>query len=194
MNTEIYYKVIGTLYRSKEEEFDLIEIDETFEDVNPIVARENAFECYQNYIDVLLQSKGEEYVSHEKTVAVLRDFVKSGRTHKLFPDLVDMDGMSLSIYMVKKTPEIFQNAFGETDYKDTWQIHYIDNQHEDYSGYVLKSLLYEFSFYEKNKYDCQNYLVACDTSKYFKNKGIQRILKTPLFMGFPDELFDTFFF
>jgi len=193
MNTKIYYKVVGAFYRFKGNESDLIEIDETFEDENPIVARENSFECYQNYIDVLLQSKGEEYVYHEKAVSELKDFFISGRKHQLLPDLVDMDGTNLSIYMVKKTPDSFQ-AFEETYYQDKWQIHCIDCQYEDWSAYILKSLMYEYSFYIKNGYDCQNYLVACDTSKYFKNKGIQRILKTPMFIGLPAELLDTFFF
>jgi hypothetical protein len=149
MNTKIYYKVVGALYRFKGNESDLIEIDETFEEENPIVARENAFECYQNYIDVLLQSKGEEYISHKRTVTILRDFVKSGRTHKLSPDLVDMDNMSLNVYLVKKIPKVIHHDNDETDNIDTWGIHYLDNQHEDHSGYILKSLLYEFSLYEK---------------------------------------------
>lgn len=185
MNTEIYYKVVGALYRFKGNESDLIEIDETFEDENPIVTRENAFECYQNYIDVLLQSKGEEYVYHEKAVAELKDFFVSGRKHKLLPDLVDMDGTNLSIYMVKKTPDSFQ-AFGETYYQDKWQIHSMDSEFEDWSASILKSLMYEYSIYEKNGYDCKNYVVTCDTLDYFTKRSIQRILETPRFI---DEYF-----
>lgn len=45
------------------------------------------------------------------------DFFVSGQKHKFLPDLVDMDGTYLSIYMVKKTPEAFQNTFGETEYQ-----------------------------------------------------------------------------
>ncbi len=182
MNTKIYYKVVGALYRFKGNESDLIEIDETFEDENPIVARENAFECYQNYIDVLLQSKGEEYVYHEKAVSELNDFFISGRKHQLLPDLVDMDDTSLSIYMVKKTPDSFQ-AFGETYYQDKWQIHSIDSQYEDWSAYILKSLIYEYSFYIKNGYDCKNYMVKVDTFDFFKKRSEQVILKTPKFFS-----------
>lgn len=183
MNNEIYYKVEGALYRSKGQETNRIEVDETFEDKNPIVARQKAFSHYKSYIDVLLQSKGAAYVSHKETVAELQDFVKSGRKHKLLPDLVDMDGISLSIYMVKKIPLAFQNVFGETDYQDRWRIHYIDNKHEDWSAYVLKSLMFEYSIYVKNDYDFENQAVACDTLSYFKKRSIQPILKTPLFMG-----------
>jgi hypothetical protein len=183
MNDKIYYKVKGTLYRSKGKETNLIEIDETFEDENPIIAREKAFGLYQSYIDVLLQSKKKDYVSHKEMVVELKDFVTSGLKHRLLPDMVDMDATSLSIYMVKKVPEPFKNVFGETDYQDTWRIHYIDNQFEDWSGYVLKSLMYEYSIYIKNGYDCKGYKVQCDTLNYFKKRSVQPILKTPLFMG-----------
>lgn len=182
MSNEIYYKVEGTLYRTKGKESNLIEIDETFEDINPIVAREKAFSHYQSYIDVLLQSYRKEYVSHEKTVGELMDFFESGRKHKLLPDLVDMNGISLSIYMVKKTPEVFQSALGETDYQNKWRIHCMDNQFEDWSAYILKSLMHEYSIYAENGYDCKNYVVTCDTLDYFKKRSIQRILETPRFM------------
>jgi hypothetical protein len=184
MNNEIYYKVEGTLYRTKGKEKNLIKIDETFEDTSPIIAREKAFSHYQSYIDVLLQRKGTEYVSHKKTVVELTDFFASGRKHKLLPDLVDMDSTSLSIYMVKKTPEVFQNALGETDYQNRWRIHYIDNQSEDWSAYVLKSLMYEYLTYEKNGFDCKNYVVTYDTLDYFKKRSIQRILETPRFINY----------
>lgn len=182
MDNEIYYKVEGTLYRTKGEETNLIEIDETFEDINPIFAREKAFNHYQSYIDVLLQSYGKEYVSHKKTVRDLRDFFASGRKHKLLPDLVDMDGTSLSIYMMKKTPEVLKNSFEETDYQNKWRIHYIDNESEDLSAYILKSLMYEYSIYLKNEYDCKNYVIKCDTLSYFKKRSIQPIMKTPQFI------------
>lgn len=182
MSAKIYYKVEGTLYRTKVEETNLVRIDETFEDVNPIIAREKAFSYYQSYIDVLLQSKGEEYVSHEKAVAELKDFFVSGRKHQLLPDLVDMDDTSLSIYMVKKTPDSFQ-AFKETYYQDKWQIHSIDSQYEDWSAYILKSLIYEYSFYIKNGYDCKNYVLEVDTLDFFKKRSEQFVLKTPKFFS-----------
>jgi hypothetical protein len=183
MTNEIYYKVEGALYRTEGQDANPIAIDKTFEDENPIVAREKAFNHYQSYFDVLLQSKGAAYVSHIKAEADLQDFVKSGKKHKFFPEMVDMDGMSVNIYMVKKSPLAFQNAFGETDYQDTWRIHYIDNKHEDWSAYVLKSLMFEYSIYVKNGSACKNHLVVCDTIGYFKKRSIQPILKTPLFMG-----------
>jgi hypothetical protein len=171
MNPEIYYRVTGTLYRSKGDETNPIEIDKTFEDENPIVAREKAFSYYQSYIDVLLQSNGKEYVSHEKTVLELLDFFKSGRKHKLLPDLVDMDGTSLCIYLIKKIPEAFENALGDTYYQNKWQIHNIDSQSEDFSAYIFKSLMYEYSIYAKQKYNCKTYKASCDTSNYFTNSN-----------------------
>ena len=182
MDNEIYYKVEGTLYRTKGKETNLVKVDETFEDVSPIVAREKAFSYYQSYIDVLLDSVGKKYVSHEKTVEELADFFASGRKHKLLPDLVNMDGISLSIYMVKKTPVAFQNALGETDYQNKWRIHYIDNQSEDWSAYIFKSLMYEYSVFKKNGYDCKNNVAMLYTRDYFIKRSIERILETPRFL------------
>lgn len=184
MDNEIHYKIEGTLYRTKGKETNLIKVDEIFEDTNPIIAREKAFSYYQSCIDVLLQGKGKEYLSHKKIIAELTDFFTSGRKHKFLPDLVDMDATSLSIYMVKKTPEIFQNVLGETDHQNKWRIHYIDNQYEDWSAYVLKSLIYEYSTYIKNGYDCKNYVTPCDTLNYFKKRSLQFILQTPLFTDY----------
>nr|WP_315198238.1 hypothetical protein [uncultured Flavobacterium sp.] len=181
MSDEIFYKVEGTLYRNNGEETNLVDIDETFEDNNPIVAREKAFSYCQSYVDVLLQSKGEEYVCYEKAVTVLTDFFRSGRKHQLLPDLVDMDDTSLSVFMVKRVPETFQ-VLGKTHYQNRWQIHSMDSEFEDWSASILKSLMYEYSIYEKNGYDCKNYVVTCDTLDYFTKRTIQRILETPRFI------------
>jgi hypothetical protein len=66
-------------------EVNLIEIDKTFKDVNPILARENTFYHYHSYLDVLLKGKGKKCVSHNKAVTNLQDFLKSGQKHKIPP-------------------------------------------------------------------------------------------------------------
>ncbi|WP_426094757.1 hypothetical protein [Flavobacterium sp. DSR2-3-3] len=86
--------------------------------------------------------------------------------------------------MVKKIPLAFQNVFGEPDYQDRWRIHYIDNKQEDWSAYVLKSLIYKYSIYVANGYNYKNYVIEYDTQNFFKKRNIQPILKTPLFMDF----------
>lgn len=51
--SNFYYQVKRSLYRSKGNQEDLIEINEIFKNQEPILARERAFDVYQNYIDVL---------------------------------------------------------------------------------------------------------------------------------------------
>lgn len=77
MKSKIFYHLKGTMFRSKKNETNLIEINEIFEDENPIIAREKAFNAYQNYIDVFLQAKEKEYISYEQTVIELKDFTSS---------------------------------------------------------------------------------------------------------------------
>ena len=65
------------MFRSRGNDTNLIEVNEIFKDDNPIIAREKAFKCFQNYIDVFLDSKGLQYISHEETERVLHDFFNS---------------------------------------------------------------------------------------------------------------------
>ncbi|AWG22915.1 hypothetical protein FFWV33_15965 [Flavobacterium faecale] len=190
MKDEIYYVVEGTLYRNKGDVDDLIEINETFTNDDPIIAREAAFSHYQSYIEVLLESKGKTYISHKETEKELADFVKSGIKHKLLPDMVDMDAISLSIFMKRKVPLSYTTTFGETGYQDTWQIHYLDNKFEDWRDYTLKGLRYEYSLYEKNGYDCRNHILRCSNKNNTSGKVLKSTLKTPLFMEEDDLFFD----
>lgn len=75
----IYYLVKAKFIRNKKEnnEFDFVEFEEKFEDENPIIARNKAFDYYQNYIDVLLESKGSMYHTHEQAEKELKSFIKT---------------------------------------------------------------------------------------------------------------------
>lgn len=77
MKAKFFYQVKGTMFRDQNDQTNLIEVDEIFKDDNPIIAREKAFRCYQNYIDVFLESRGEVYTTHEEAVIALQDFVNS---------------------------------------------------------------------------------------------------------------------
>ncbi|MGN6297575.1 MAG: hypothetical protein ACTHM7_12390 [Ginsengibacter sp.] len=61
MKAAFHYLVKAKLIRKKgDNELDFEEISKTFEDENPIIAREEAFDYFQNLIDILLQHKGKE--------------------------------------------------------------------------------------------------------------------------------------
>lgn len=63
------------MFRTVANELNPVEVNEIFKNENPIIAREQAFNFYQDYIDVLLESKGKSYISHEETEKELQDFL-----------------------------------------------------------------------------------------------------------------------
>lgn len=75
-----------------------------------MLLEKKSFNQYQSYINAVFRSMGKEYVYHENAVAELIDFFKSGRKHKLIPDLVDIDAISMSYYMMKKTAVVFHGS------------------------------------------------------------------------------------
>ncbi len=80
MEPKIYYTFQARLIRRKKDngEFEFIEVSEKFIDPEPIKARDAAFRYYQNYIDVLLQSKGAEYKSDNQARQLLKSFWDPG--------------------------------------------------------------------------------------------------------------------
>ena len=124
MKSKIFYQLKGTMFRSKNNETNFIEINEIFVDESPIVAREKAFNTYQNYIDVFLQAKEKEYISHEQTVIELKDFTSSYKREFLkfgneIIDEIDLDfDKGLNIYMVYQNSPIFKTVEGEVIYEN----------------------------------------------------------------------------
>ena len=180
--SKFFYHVKGTLFRSKNNHDNLIEVNEIFRNESPIIARQNAFNYYQNYIDVFLQSKGEKYISHEETIRRLFDFVKSDQkqyakigTHII--DTIDADfDKGLSIYLVMENTKVFTTLEGETCYENKHLIHCLNNDLHDYvstSPYIIKGLTYEYKLYKKQGYDMAN---QQQTIEYVTPKS--RTLKT----------------
>jgi len=177
------YHLKGTLYRNQDNLKDIIEIDEFFEDVNPIVAREKAFSRYQSLIDVFLLSKNIEYQSHEQTEEKLTDFVSSYKKEYALGNLdleIDVDfDKGLYIYFVTDPRDTFTTKEEVIIYNKKHLIHYIDNQLDSYYGDILTALRNEYIFYKNNNFDIKNY--RCDiTSSIFESMPFITILKTPI--------------
>ena len=187
MSNLIFYQLKGTMFRSKGNETDLIEVNEIFEDENPIIAREKAFNVYQNYIDVFLQGKEKEYISYEQTVIELQDFTNSYRRefvkigNKIIDEIdVDFD-KGLSIYMVYENSPIYQTVEGEKIYENKLLIHFIENKLSDLVWNVLDNLFEEFKVYELNKYNFKNYKIEIETADPFSNESnVKDYLETPI--------------
>ena len=186
MKAKFFYLVSGSMFRYKNDETRLINVDEVFIDENPIVARENAFSYFQSYIDVFLESRGEVFTTHEMAVDMLQDFVNSYTLeyHKtgdvLFKEInVDFD-KGLSICLVLSDAKTITHVDGTKIYLDTHPVHYIDNEFIDQKINVFNSLLFEYSLYSKYNYDCKNYKRVFNISKLAKVVKLVSILDTPI--------------
>jgi hypothetical protein len=187
MKPKIFYLLKGTMFRSKGNETDLVEINEIFKDENPIVARENAFKTYQNYIDVFLQANNKQYISYEQTVIELQDFTNSYKREywKIGNEIIseiDLDfDKGLNLYMVYENSPIYQTVEGEKIYENKLLIHFIENKLSDLVWNVLDNLFEEFKIYELNKYDFRNYKIEIETADPFSNESnVKDYLETPI--------------
>ena len=187
MKPKIFYQLKGTMFRSKGNETDLVEINEIFKDKNPITARENAFKTYQNYVDVFLQANNKEYLSYEQTVIELQDFTNSYKREFVkigneIIDEIDVDfDKGLSIYLIYENSPIYQTVEGEKIYENKLLIHFIENKLSDLVWNVLDNLFEEFKVYELNKYNFKNYKIEIETADPFSNESnVKDYLKTPI--------------
>jgi hypothetical protein len=187
MKPKIFYHLKGTMFRSKGNETDLVEINEIFKNENPIIARENAFKTYQNYIDVFLQANNKQYISYEQTVIELQDFTNSYKREywKIGNEIIseiDLDfDKGLNLYMVYENSPIYQTVEGEKIYENKLLIHFIENKLSDFVWNVLDNLFEEFKVYKMNKYDFKNYKIEIETADPFSNEtNVKDYLETPI--------------
>jgi hypothetical protein len=183
MEASFHYTVKAKLIRFiKDGEINFIEINEKFENANPIVAREQAFVFYQNHIDVLLQGINKTYVSDKQAREDLLPYVDSGMITKgegIFSDFETPNsyGNGIGIYLVIDNPiedEIFEDKIG-----DEYLIHGID-----YALSAAQSLMdglnHEYWYYDHFGYDFKNYK---ETINFYEADGDitepNDILKTP---------------
>ena len=185
-NPKFFYQISGTLFRTKGNESNPVEVLKVFKNENPIIAREMAFNYYQNFIDVLLESKGKEYVSHEEMEIELQDFVNSyeRKYFKLGGQIIaelDVDfDKGLNIYLVMADSEIYTSFQGEPIYEDKQLIHRIDNQFVDIKMELFHALRFEYSLYEKFEYEYKNFKRDYDVSGLFEDPIFNSILDTPI--------------
>lgn len=111
MKTAFHYLVKAKLIRYiNADDINFIEVEEKFENENPILARDDAFNFYQNYIDVLLQSKGLKYQSDKQARKELQSFIDSGTSTKVkFPEkgweINESAGNGIAIFLVIDTSQ-----------------------------------------------------------------------------------------
>lgn len=171
MTVAFHYIVKSKLVRRIETngEIEFLEFEEKFENENPIVARNQAFNHYQNYIDILLESKGEKYVSDKQAREELKSFTNpslSLNINQHFVDFSDYLSYGIGVFMVINTP-INPDTFIPSIRKEI-AIHTIGGQYfgnynpnnlmtdleEEYEYYVYFN--YETKKLEKNVLFCNS--------------------------------------
>ena len=186
MENPFFYLVRGTLYRNNSDNPDLIEVDKAFKDDNPILARERAFEFYQNYIDVFLENLGKPYTNHEETLFCLRSFIKNQKEsyQKIGNEMmwqIDEDfDKGLFVYLVFDEDEKFETLEGETIYNNKIQIHRLDYSPDELYDDLYSNLKTEFELYEKQNFDIKNYKIDYDIDKSKFITELKPTLRTPI--------------
>jgi hypothetical protein len=186
-----FYLLKGTLYRSTENPNDLIEINEIFQDDNPIEARERALVVYQNYVDVLLQAINIDYENHNEARKVLSNFLnqkvqptqKSYIINNLTIDETDVSTIEydfdkgISLYLVMADSKTFTTFEGELIYDNKMLIHDLNSELTGAREHISSSLIKEFELYKKYGYDCKDYATSV------KMIDDRMILRTPMVFG-----------
>jgi hypothetical protein len=151
METPIFYQVKGTLLRSRGNETNPVEICQVFIDEKPIIARRKAFDFFQNYFDVFLQSIGKSSTDFEETQQLLVDFYKSHKEQNFFgiPDLkIDNDAFyGIRINCILSDSKQHTTKEGEVIYEDSDIIHFFGSDYEEMRKLLLPNLMTEYELY-----------------------------------------------
>lgn len=184
--SEFYYQVKGNLFRSKNNLEDLIEINEVFKNDSPILARERAFEVYQNYVDVLLESKDLTYDSHRETVSAIKDFFSTQTDttplylSEIFGPIENNLDKGISIYLIMSDSKTFNTLEGELIYEDKILLHDLNSEIKGLKEVMHTGLLQEYQLYKKYDYNCKDYLASFPTAEKSAKNKYEYILRTPI--------------
>lgn len=181
MPPAIHYIVKAKLIRNiKNNKTDFLEFEGEFVNQDPIIAREQAFNHYQNYIDVLLESKNKEYVSDKDARAHLNSFINTDQGSKIILgdseiDLYDSYENGLGIYL--KIDHPIENKSIADKIGDEYLIHGIENFCQEDFIVLMDNLLHEFWYYQYFGYSMKDYkeIIHCTVG----DSKIHSILQTP---------------
>ena len=176
MEPDIYYTFQARLIRRRKDngEFEFIDVSEKFIDPEPIKAREAALRYYQNYIDVLLQSKGAIYQSDKQARQLIKSFWDPGTTSTEIVrgkaiSIPDSSGNGIGVFCCHDNPfEEFEDS------GRSLMIHGIGSLYDGDStpeGLML-ALEIEYNRYKRYNYNTDNQeirIVFCDSNEW--NEG-----------------------
>ena len=184
MKSAIHYIVKAKLIRFiKDGEINFLEFNEKFESSNPILAREEAFRFYQNYIDVLLEGKNKKYYNDRDARDYLSSFIDPGTSTKIkigdeLVEFNDAYGNGIGVYLVVDRPmqdNIFDDKVG-----DEFLIHGIGHSIWNDPQSLMDSLNHEYDYYQHFGYKTKDYKREVNFYEYdIEEAEINEILDTP---------------
>ena len=189
METAFHYSVKINLFNyHNKDKVEYIEYSEDFNDNNPIKARKAAFNCYQNWLDILLEGIDKKYSSDKQAREDLKAYLIPNHDMNLTigPNGIDFSNIlsiGIGVYFVIDIPRepISENDEFNQHPGDEHLIHGIGIaiQFNDPSNFAL--FLYdEFLYYSDNGYDLENYAKEAKCYDWFIEEILDfKYLETP---------------
>ncbi|HUC79457.1 MAG TPA: hypothetical protein VMR70_01020 [Flavisolibacter sp.] len=177
MQPTIHYEVKGKFILDFDQK-DFQTLQKEFRHASPILARQEAFNFYQNYIEVLLNYQGKEYTSHEELKDDLFPLFSMSTPYQSLPevDRVMHLNFGIGVYLVIDKP-----IFSEDLVNTSWCLHGIGDvscQWED--DLFIVGLTTEYAYYEHHAYDKGDNEIE---AKYYNDEAEEvetyTILQTP---------------
>jgi len=191
-----HYVVKARLIRHIKEsgEIQFLEFEDKFDNENPIVARDLAFNHYQNFIDVLLEAKQKKYYSDKQAREELKSFIDlSAKTKIKFGEiewewgLLDALGNGIGISLIIDIPKpdnVYEDKEGEE-----FIIHgigYIGTFYDNPNS-LIHGLEREYEYYTFYNYPTDNKVIEvvfCDSEEWDEGyrdgqPATYNILETP---------------
>jgi len=184
-----------------------LEVEEKFENENPIIARREAFDHYQNYFDVLTESQVELKTNDKSVEEILNLFVKPGILPKQEFNSIDKadtvkNGMGIFMVVNKPIEKVIGDNPNETEenpeydfnlvFQDPTGMEFILHGFGNISNVedpnkLMFGLDKEFEYYQHYNYPTDEDVVRvayCDREEWIEGyrddePGIHFILNTP---------------
>lgn len=180
-----FYLLNGTIFSTPEDSSNLLEINEVFREESLIDARRKAFNKFQSYLDVFLESLGFAYTSYEDTVKKLNDFVDSHRIEYAgnIPELgqleLDFD-KGLFLYLVTDPSDTYTTKEGKLIYNKKYLVHFFNNNFDNYWRAAFNDLKEEYAFYVTHLIESGREKCSINTATRFKEQKMVNILTSPI--------------
>jgi hypothetical protein len=180
-----FYLLNGTIFSTPEDLSNLLEVNEVFREESLIDARRKAFNKFQSYLEVFLQSLDYAYTSYEDTVKKLNAFVDSHRIEYAGnnPELgqleIDFD-KGLFLYLVTDPSDTYTTKEGKLTYNQKYLVHFFNNNFDNYWRAVFNDLQEEFGFYLTHQIESGREKCSIKTTTRFKEQKLVNILSSPI--------------